>query len=53
MTITARSAIFSKSSFTVDQRRVGAAADTAHAPTDVLVLALIIQRPVDLKTTSP
>ena len=32
--------IFSKSSFTVDQRRVGDAALMKHAPTDVLVLLL-------------
>ena len=42
--------IFSKSSFTVDQRRVGAAADVPHAPTDVLVLVPTMQRPVDLKS---
>ena len=41
--------IFTRSSFTVDQRRVGAAAAPAH-PTDVLVLVPNIQRPVDLKS---
>jgi hypothetical protein len=42
--------ILSKSSFTVDQRRVGEAAMAKHAPTDVLVLVPTIQRPVDLKS---
>lgn len=42
--------ILSKSSFTVDQRRVGDAAMATHAPTDVLVLVPTIQRPVDLKS---
>ena len=42
--------ILSKSSFTVDQRRVGEAATAKHAPTDVLVLVPTIQRPVDLKS---
>ena len=41
--------IFSKSSFTVDQRRVGARA-APKQPTDVLVLVPTIQRPVDLKS---
>ena len=42
--------IFTKSSFSVDQRRVGPAADAKHAPTDVLVLVPTIQRPVDLNS---
>ena len=42
--------IFTKSSFTVDQRRVGAAAEAKQGPTDVLVLVPTIQRPVDLKS---
>ncbi len=42
--------IFSKSSFAVDQRRVGDAGPARHAPTDVLVLVPTIQRPVDLKS---
>lgn len=42
--------IFSKSSFTVDQRRVGEAAMAKPAATDVLVLVPTIQRPVDLKS---
>ena len=42
--------IFTKSSFSVDQRRVGPAADVKHAPTDVLVLVPTIQRPVDLNS---
>ena len=42
--------ILSKSSFTVDQRRVGDAAPATHGPTDVLVLVPTIQRPVDLKS---
>src|SRR3954469_11075203 len=41
--------IFSKSSFTVDQRRVGNAPAPKN-PTDVLVLVPTIQRPVDLKS---
>jgi hypothetical protein len=41
--------IFTKSSFAVDQRRVGAAPAPAK-PTDVLVLVPNIQRPVDLKS---
>ena len=41
--------IFSKSSFTVDQRRVGDA-PAPKQPTDVLVLVPNIQRPVDLKS---
>ena len=41
--------IFSKSSFTVDQRRVGDAPAPKQA-TDVLVLVPNIQRPVDLKS---
>jgi cytochrome c556 len=41
--------ILSKSAFTVDQRRVGAAAATAR-PTEVLVLVPNIQSPVDLKS---
>ena len=42
--------ILSKSSFTVDQRRVGDASRAMRAPTDVLVLAPTLQRPVDLKS---
>jgi hypothetical protein len=42
--------ILSKTSFTIDQRRVGDAAMMKHAPTDVLVLVPNIQRPVDLKS---
>jgi hypothetical protein len=41
--------IFTRSSFAVDQRRVGAAPAPAK-PTDVLVLVPNIQRPVDLKS---
>jgi hypothetical protein len=41
--------IFSKSSFAVDQRRVGDA-PAPKTPTDVLVLVPTIQRPVDLKS---
>lgn len=41
--------ILSKSAFSVDQRRVGAAADVKHDPTDVLVLVPTIQSPVELK----
>jgi hypothetical protein len=41
--------IFTKSSFTVDQRRVGDA-PAPKQPTDVLVLVPNIQRPVDLKS---
>ena len=41
--------IFTKSSFTVDQRRVGTA-PAPPRPTDVLVLVPNIQRPVDLKS---
>ena len=41
--------IFTKSSFTVDQRRVGNA-PAPPRPTDVLVLVPNIQRPVDLKS---
>jgi cytochrome c556 len=41
--------ILSKTSFTVDQRRVGDAPAPAK-PTDVLVLVPNIQRPVDLKS---
>ena len=41
--------IFSKSSFTVDQHRVGDA-PAPKMPTDVLVLVPNIQRPVDLKS---
>src|SRR6516164_9500484 len=49
VTITASIAqIFSKSSFTVDQQRVGDA-PAPKMPTDVLVLVPNIQRPVDLK----
>ncbi len=40
--------ILSKSAFSVDQRRVGAAADVKHDPTDVLVLVPTIQSPVEL-----
>ncbi len=40
--------ILSKSAFSVDQRRVGAAADVKRAPTDVLVLVPTIQSPVEL-----
>ena len=42
--------ILSKSSFTIDQRRVGPAPAGTHGPTDVLVLVPTIQRPVDLKS---
>jgi len=42
--------ILSRTSFTVDQRRVGEGAAMKHAPTDVLVLVPNIQRPVDLKS---
>ena len=42
--------ILSRTSFTIDQRRVGDAAMAKHAPTDVLVLVPNIQRPVDLKS---
>lgn len=42
--------ILSKSSFTVDQRRVPGAAAPTKGPTDVLVLVPTIQRPVDLKS---
>ncbi len=41
--------ILSKSSFTVDQHRVGTATPLKQ-PTDVLVLVPTIQRPVDLKS---
>ena len=41
--------ILSRSSFTVDQRRVGDA-PAPKQPTDVLVLVPNIQRPVDLKS---
>ena len=41
--------IFTKSSFSVDQRRVGDA-PAPKKPTDVLVLVPTIQRPVDLKS---
>jgi cytochrome c556 len=41
--------ILSRSSFTVDQRRVGDA-PAPKQPTDVLVLVPTIQRPVDLKS---
>ncbi len=40
--------ILSKSAFSVDQRRVGAAADVKRTPTDVLVLVPTIQSPVEL-----
>jgi len=40
--------ILSKSAFSVDQRRVGAAADVKRDPTDVLVLVPTIQSPVEL-----
>jgi hypothetical protein len=43
--------ILSKTSFTLDQRRVASATTAApHGPTDVLVLVPNIQRPVDLKS---
>jgi cytochrome c556 len=42
--------ILSKSSFTVDQRRVADAAPAKSGPTDVLVLVPTMQRPVDLKS---
>jgi hypothetical protein len=42
--------ILSRTSFTVDQRRVAGAAAPAKGPTDVLVLVPNIQRPVDLKS---
>ena len=41
--------ILSKSAFSVDQRRVGAAANVKRTPTDVLVLVPTIQSPVELK----
>src|SRR5712692_9056911 len=40
--------ILSKSAFSVDQRRVGAAATMKRTPTDVLVLVPTIQSPVEL-----
>ncbi len=40
--------ILSKSAFSVDQRRVGAAATAKRTPTDVLVLVPTIQSPVEL-----
>jgi hypothetical protein len=40
--------ILSKSAFSVDQRRVGAAANVKRPPTDVLVLVPTIQSPVEL-----